>query len=287
MLNHKHFFIINLERDEIMNIDYFYENAFGRMLLNTGDKAGMYKLGALYLNSKLSKGMIPKFIAENQIDMSEFEGQTYNSFAEFFSRTKSGFPYEAESDVLISPSDSLLTMYSITKDMNIPMKGSWYRLNDIIPDETIAQEFNDGLCLVFRLQATDYHHFCCFDDANLIKTHYIPGMLHSVQPIAYENVPVFRLNRRWWSILETQHFGKAIQIEVGAMMVGGVAFEKEEGNLTKGMDMGHFTLAGSTIILLLDSKVKENLTFYYPVTEAVDGNEVPVSIGQGIGKLNK
>ena len=140
--------------------------------------------------------------------------------------------------------------------------------------------------MVFRLQASDYHHFCSFDDLTLKETHFIPGKLHSVQPIACETVPVYRLNRRWWSILDTDHFGQAIQVEVGAMMVGGVAFEREKGSFQKGEEMGCFVLAGSTIMLFVNSSARERLEFIEPFTDAMNGEkEVPVTMRETIGRL--
>lgn len=232
--------------------------------------------------------MIPGYIEKNHIDMQYFKGQEYKSFADFFGRKRDDISCDTDPDVLISPCDSLLSIYSITKDMNIPMKGSQYRLCDIVPDEETAKKLMDGICLVFRLQASDYHHFCAFDDVTIKDTQYIPGELHSVQPIACEKLPVYRLNRRWWTKLDTAHFGEAVQVEVGAMMVGGVHFAKASGSLCRGDEMGNFELAGSTIILMLPAEVKEKLTFEPKLSVALNGeSEVSVSIGERIGTLKK
>lgn len=269
-----------------MNIDILYNNAIGRCLMKVIQNSGAVKLTAKFLNSGLSRLMIAGYIEKNRIDMKPFEGQTYDSFASFFSRKKDDFYCETNPDTIISPCDGLLSMYPITSGMIIPMKGSHYRLTDVIPDEETAQQYKGGLCMVFRLQASDYHHFCSFDDLTLKETHFIPGKLHSVQPIACETVPVYRLNRRWWSILDTDHFGQAIQVEVGAMMVGGVAFEREKGSFQKGEEMGCFVLAGSTIMLFVNSSARERLEFIEPFTDAMNGEkEVPVTMRETIGRL--
>ena len=140
--------------------------------------------------------------------------------------------------------------------------------------------------MVFRLEATDYHRFCCFDDARIVETRFIPGQLHSVQPIACRKYPVYRLNRRWYSILDTAHFGTAAQIEVGAMFVGGVEFTKDNGSFLRGEDMGSFELAGSTLVLLLNASAWKQLTLFLPFLQSLlRREEVRVSMGEGIGIL--
>ena len=220
--------------------------------------------------------------------MQPFEGQEYDSFASFFARKRNDCHFTDEPDVLISPCDSLLSVYPVTEDMLIPMKGSVYTLTDLVPDEAVASLFRGGLCLIFRLQASDYHHFCCLDDGRLLKTIYIPGQLHSVQPIALHHFPVFRLNRRWWSVLETEHFGTAVQIEIGAMIVGGVTFAIGSEHFCRGDEMGNFELAGSTIAVLLDASVRERLVFSEDVIPSFEGkSEAAVRMGSVIGSIAK
>ncbi|MCF0105928.1 MAG: phosphatidylserine decarboxylase [Holdemanella sp.] len=268
-----------------MKADLFYKSAFGRFLLKLIQGLGFFKVGAWYLHTKASKSMISSFIEKNKIDMSAYQGQTYNSYAEFFAR-KMEHTFNSDRNVFISPCDGLLSIYPIEKDMIVAMKGSHYRIQDIIPDSKLADEFNDGLFLIFRLEATDYHHFCSFDDLEILDTQFIEGQLHSVQPIACETVPVYRLNRRWISQLATSYFQKALQIEVGAMIVGGVHFAKEKGKLAKGDEMGNFELAGSTIVLVINKDVKEQLALYPAFEKAMNGKqEVRVKIGEGIGRL--
>lgn len=258
------------------------------MLLNALQKSGAFRAAAWFLHTSLSRGMIAPYIRNNQIDMTPFKGQRYASFADFFARKAELSRYVIDPDVLISPCDGLLSIYPVRDDMSLPMKGSRYRLTDLLPDPDKAELFRGGLCLVFRLQASDYHHFCSFDDMMVTETHYIPGLLHSVQPIACETFPVYRLNRRWWSVMHTTHFGTAAQVEVGAMVVGGVTFAQASGWLDKGSEMGNFELAGSTIVVLLEEPVRKQLAFYPAFENATGGHtEVKVTMGEGIGRLQK
>lgn len=267
-----------------MDLKNVYNNPLGRLSVVLMQKAGLFQLASLYLKSGLSKRMVEGYIAKNQINMKDFEGQEYHSFADFFARKKKNNLLVLNTDMLISPCDGLLSVYPITNNLIIPMKGSYYRFDDIVPDSEVAAQFREGICLVFRLQASDYHHFCVFDDAMVKRANYIPGELHSVQPIACEKLPVYRLNRRWWSLLETRHFGNAIQVEVGAMLVGGVNFVKESGWLYRGEEMGNFELAGSTIILIFSSEIRKGLKLEARFEGAYEGaTEIPVTMGEEIG----
>ncbi len=269
-----------------MNIDFLYQKTLGRFLMKLIMRTGMFHVGSWFLKTTISRILIPGYIARHEIDMTPFGNQRYGSFADFFARSKDTSHYAATPEVLVSPCDGLLSVFPISDNMIIPMKGSRYRLTDLIPHQDWVECYRDGLCLVFRLQAQDYHHFCCFGDANLVGTHYIPGELHSVQPIACETVPVYRLNRRWWSILETEHFETVIQIEIGAMLVGGVTFTKERGWFSRGDEMGNFELAGSTVILLLPPSTKERLELFPPYMMTLgEVAETSVTLGKGIGIL--
>lgn len=270
----------------MMKADHFYRTVPGRIFFNVLQKLGCFRLAAWFLHTRLSRRMIPHYIRKYGIDMKPYTGQTYESFAAFFSRKRDNICYVSDPNVLISPCDGLLSVYAVTEDLTLSMKGSVYALNDLLPDPDAAALFQNGLCLVFRLEASDYHHFCCFDDCRLIETNYIPGQLHSVQPIAQRTVPVFRLNRRWWSTMRTKHFGTVVQTEVGAMLVGGVSFSETGIWFKRGDEMGHFELAGSTIILFLTSSVRQRLRFRESIMPYINsGKETRVQIGAGIGVL--
>ena len=269
-----------------MNIEHLYKTALGRSFVKIMQKAGLFRLTSWYLKTKPSKLMINRYIKKNEIDMTPFQNQRYNCFADFFARQRSDIVFNNNKDCFCSPCDGLLTIYPVTDELIIPMKGSWYMLDDLIPDTDLAWKYTNGLCCVFRLQAKDYHHFYTFDDMSVEKTVYIPGFLHSVQPCACNKVQVYRQNRRWYSVLNTQNFGKVIQIEVGAMLVGGVSFCNTEAKLTRGDKMGNFELAGSTIVVFFDQYTKNKLFFYDEYQKAIGGStEIPVSVGKPIGIL--
>ena len=268
-----------------MKADFFYRSVPGRSIMKVCQKSGAFRVAAWALRTPPSRRLIPRYIKRNGIDMSPYQGQRYRSYAEFFARSKAAAAFVSAPEELISPCDGLLSAYPVTHALDIPMKGSHYHLTDLLPSPELAENFCGGLCLVFRLEASDYHHFCCFDDACLLARGFIPGQLHSVQPIACDRVPVYRLNRRWWCLMETRNFGLAAQIEVGAMLVGGVRFTRPEGRMHRGDEMGYFELAGSTVLLLLGPEVRKRLKLFPPFTEALEGREVRTSMGEKLGRL--
>lgn len=267
-----------------MNADFLYSNAAGRLLLKCVLGSGVLRPAAWLMRSPVSKFAVPGYIRRNGIDMSDFAGQEFGSFAAFFARRRPDLPVEQAPDALISPCDSRLTVYPLA-GQSLAIKGSAYRLCDLIPNEAVAARFDGGLCFIFRLCPSDYHHFCYIDDCVHHPAHFIPGQLHSVQPIACETVPVYRLNRRQWCLLDTAHFGTVAQIEVGAMVVGGMVHEKN-GAAKRGEEMGRFELAGSTVVQLFSAEMRKRLTLLPEFAPVMNGKtELPVHQGQVIARL--
>ena len=150
-----------------------------------------------------------------------------------------------------------------------------------VRDEGLAKRYEGGLSLVFRLCASDYHHYCYIDDGVQGPNHFIEGQLHSVQPIACEQHPIFTLNRRSWCLLDTAHFGPVVQTEIGALIVGGIVNLNGGGPFCRGQEKGYFDLAGSTIVLLMEPERVELLPEFMATLES--GQETRVRQGQWIG----
>ena len=261
---------------------FLYGNPVGRAMIKVMLAVKAPKVMAWYLRTPFSKGMIRRYIRKYDISMKGYPRVGYRSFSDFFERRKIRNSFDAEQDHFISPCDGHLSAYTISPDCIFAIKGSNYRVSDLVDDETLAESFSGGQALVFRLAPNDYHHYCFIDDGIVHKHHFREGQLHSVQPIALANVPVFRVNRRVWTLLSTENFGPAVQIEVGALAVGGIVNERENEPVKKGETMGHFSLMGSTIVLLVE---KDRMELLPEIAEVLaTGVEVPVKMGQWIGK---
>lgn len=233
------------------SVRFLYGTAFGRGLLKVIRFLRFDRLAVWYLRSGLSRPYMARFAAKNSIPVSKEELQKFPTYRDFFLRERAARPMDMAPDHLISPSDGWLSAYKIRPDSAFAIKGSLYRVKDLIEDEAVAQRYRGGDCLVFRLCASDYHHYCYIDGGRQGPNHYIEGQLHSVQPIACEHYPIFTLNRRSWCILDTDHFGPVVQTEIGALIVGGIV-NAPEGPMARGREKGHFDLSGSTIVLLFE-----------------------------------
>ena len=232
-------------------VRFLYGTVMGRGLLKAVQKLHLDRLAVWYLRSRLSKPYISKFAQKNHIPLSREALDQFPTYRDFFLRERTPLPLDRTPDHLISPSDGWLSAYTVREGSRFAIKGSRYRVRDLLGDEALARRYEDGLCLVVRLCASDYHHYCYIDDGTQGPNHFIEGQLHSVQPIACETYPIFTLNRRSWCLLDTEHFGPVVQTEIGALVVGGIV-NAPEGPMARGWEKGYFDLAGSTIVLLLE-----------------------------------
>ncbi len=233
------------------SVRFLYGTALGRGLLKVVQGLHLDRAAVWYLRSRLSRPYIVKFARKNGVPLSREALDSFPTYRDFFLRERAPLRIDRDPDHLISPADGWLSAYTVTKDSAFAIKGSLYRIRDLVGDEALARNYEGGLCLIFRLCASDYHHYCYIDDGRQGENHYIEGQLHSVQPIACETYPVFTLNRRSWCLLDTEHFGPVIQTEIGALIVGGLV-NAPAGPMRRGEEKGHFDLKGSTIILLLE-----------------------------------
>ena len=264
------------------SVAFLYTNPFGRVVLWFLLHGNYSGIAAFLFRTRLSSLFIPSFVKKHGIDMTPWQGQKFRSFADFFIRKKN-ISFDAEPTHLISPCDAWLSVYPVAEDASFAIKGSRYKVADLIAgdDTNLAAQFTGGVCLIFRLCPTDYHRYLYIDDGFQGKNHFIKGELHSVQPICAEKYPIYTLNRRMWTPLDTAHFGKVIQTEIGALVVGGINNYYQDVPMKKGDEMGRFEFAGSTITMLFQ---KDKIALLPQIADATqNGTEYKVSAGQQIG----
>ncbi|MBQ3671519.1 MAG: phosphatidylserine decarboxylase [Treponema sp.] len=274
--------------------EFLYGTPLGRIVLESLLFLRVPKLLGFLLRTPLSHFYIKRFIKVHAIDMGDFgndtDGKQFRSFNDFFTRKKpeSALSFDGKKTHLISPSDSLLSVYKITDNATFHIKGFDYTLNDFFGNDgtsgetaELTKKFAGGDCLVFRLCATDYHRYCYIDDGHQGKNTFLPGKLYSVQPRAAEHFRIYTKNRRSWAILETENFGTVAQIEVGAFSVGGIKNHLDGGFFKKGDEKGYFDLHGSTIVLLFQ---KDKIELNKDIAQrTIGGEEARVKYGQFIG----
>ncbi|MBR4439305.1 MAG: phosphatidylserine decarboxylase, partial [Clostridia bacterium] len=159
------------------------------------------------------------------------------------------------------------------------VKQSSYTVASLLRNEELAKRYSDGICLVFRLCVDNYHRYCYFDSGSKNKNVFIPGFLHTVRPTALKSIPVFVENCREYTVLHTDNFGDAVQIEVGAMLVGKIDNYHEEHEFKRGEEKGRFLYGGSTVIVLLEKGVADVDSRF----DLGSGKEFPVVLGERIG----
>ena len=256
-------------------VRFLYGTRPGRLLLKLILGSHVDKIAVWYLRSPLSRPIIGGFARRNGIPLTPEQKKkrkkrliigavvvvllALNIIPKMFAPEVLPTVSVAEAyqgmveqtpEILVSPCDGWLSAFPIREDSSFVIKGAPYRLEDLIADKRLARQFQGGDCLIFRLCPSDYHHYSYIDDGFQGKNHFIPGALHSVQPLACQTYPVYTLNRRCWSLLESDHFGPVIQAEIGALIVGGIVNDHENAQVSRGMEKGRFDLAGSTIVLL-------------------------------------
>lgn len=261
-------------------VKVLYTTVPGRILLKTIQRLHLDRLIVCFLKSRLSVPYLKWYMKHNGIMPGE--GEAYRSFRAFFARKKKLSGIDVTPEHLISPCDGWLSVYPVTQSSIFYIKGSYYRVEDFLNDDALAKNYEGGTCLVFRLCPSDYHRYIYIDNGYQGGNHFIPGMLHSVQPIACSTYPVYTQNRRSWCLLTTENFGPVVQAEIGALIVGGIINYRENAHVHKGMEKGRFELAGSTIVLLFEPG---RIRLLPGLKEKLSGDrEVRVEIGQWIGK---
>ena len=271
---------VNQSQNRLLKL--LYSHFLGRCALKVLTLPFITHIGGLYMNSRLSKRQIQPFIQNHHIDMSQYEKQDYRCYNDFFTRQ---IKKEARSICydyydLIVLADSKLTYYRIGEDTKLWIKDTMYSLSDLLGNHELAQQYDGGTCLVFRLSVDDYHRYCFIDDGSKEEDVYIKGVFHTVNPIANDYYPIYKQNSRSYSLLHTLHFDDVIYMEVGAMMVGKIVNHSLD-SFCRGDEKGYFEFGGSTIVVLLKKdivEIDEDI-----VSHSLQHDETRVLMGEKIG----
>jgi phosphatidylserine decarboxylase len=239
-----------------------------------------------YFDSPLSKGKIASAIADLNIDEGEFAEpkEQYASFNAFFTRKlKEGArPFSSDPSLFLCPADGRLLVYEdIEEDSLVTVKGVEDRIEALFARP--MPEFVGGKVAVVRLCPADYHryHFPC--DATVVDEVTVAGQYHSVNPMALKAKPrVFCVNKRSYTLLDTERFGRVAFMEVGAFGVAGIHQTYQGTQVARMQEKGYFDFGGSTVVLvfqkdavLFDEDLRQN---------SAKGIETLVKVGETIGR---
>lgn len=260
-----------------------YGTIWGRMLLKPMTAPCVSRLAGRFLSSGASRILIRPFIRKAGIDMTQFEKTEYRSYNEFFSRKirPDARPVDLTPEHLISPCDSRLTVLPITPEASFLLKQTRYSTASLLRNKKAAEKYAGGYALIFRLCVDDYHRYCYVADGKKTKNIRIPGVLHTVNPIANDHYPIYKENAREYSILRTREFGDIVMMEVGALLVGRIVNHQEKAAVRRGQEKGYFQFGGSTIVLLIKSgavRIDEDI-----MENSRQGIETRVRYGEKIG----
>ena len=261
-----------------------YDHAAGRLLLKILTAPWVSRAGGRLLSTRISRLAVGPFARRSGIDLGEYLGAPYHSFNEFFSRKirPELRPIPENPELFISPCDSRLTALPITPDSRFTLKGTEYTLASLLRNEELAERFSGGWCLIFRLCVDDYHRYCYVADGEKEDNTFLPGVLHTVNPIACGHYPIYKENAREYTVLHTENWGDILMMEVGALMVGKIVNHHGAARVARGQEKGYFQFGGSTVVLLTQ-KNRLNPDDPYPENSA-RGIETRVRYGQPIGK---
>ena len=166
-------------------LNFLYNNPFGRLFLGIAVSSFVSDIYAKKKSKKSSCKDIPEFIRNHNIDMGDYEDKEYESFTDFFTRKiKPGKrPVDMDPKAFISPCDSKLLVYKIDSNTGMNIKGREYTVDEILGGTGDAQEFKDGIAMVFRLTVDDYHRYCFPDSGSVISRKHQRLYIQLPQPV--------------------------------------------------------------------------------------------------------
>ena len=231
---------------------------------------------------------IRPFVEKNQIDLSQYEKQEFASYNEFFTRKIKAEerPVEMDEEVLISPCDGKVSVYPICEKGKFEIKHTAYTAEQLLQDEHLAKHYYGGWIYILRLTVDDYHRYCYVADGIKSSQKKIKGILHTVNPVANDACPIYKMNAREYCLLKTETLGTVLMMEVGALMVGKIKnHEQRNCRVCRGTEKGMFEFGGSTVILMTEPGKVQPDEDLIRNTEA--GHETLVKLGEQVGRKIK
>lgn len=261
---------------QTMSGKIFSHFLFGSSLLS--------RLLGWYFDSSFSRKKIAKTILDLNIDESEFAKpqDSFFSFNDFFIRKlkDSSRPFSTSKNDLLSPADGrVLVTNDIMSDTRVQVKGIEDSLHNLFKRK--IDDFNGGKVAVVRLCPADYHryHFPC--EGTVVEQANVKGSYHSVNPLALDSKEqIFCLNKRSYTLIDTETFGRVAFMEVGAFGVAGIHQTFSGTRVEKMQEKGYFNFGGSTIVLVFQ---KNTIEFETDLLEnSHKGIETLVQVGETI-----
>lgn len=260
-----------------------YHHMPGRAVLRLLVSPVVSKVGGKILDASFSRIFIPAFIRGHSIHMADYEPKRYASYNDFFTRklVPGARNIEMAEDILVSPCDSRLSVYEINDQCAFSLKHTQYTVQSLLRRKKLAQAYTGGYIWIFRLCVEDYHRYVYVDQGEVSDRIRIPGVFHTVNPVANDYFPIYKENTREYCLIKSENFGTLLQMEVGAMLVGKIENHPVKTSVQRGQEKGYFAFGGSTVILMTQKgKVRpdEDILKY-----SRQGIETKVKLGERVG----
>lgn len=256
----------------------------GRLLLRPLVSPAFSRLGGRFLDSRISALLIGPFVRTAGIDMSQYEQRSFRSYNDFFKRhlAPGARSVRQEADCMVSPCDGRLSVCEIGPGCAFTVKHTRYTVASLLRSHRLAGRFLGGYAWIFRLCVDDYHRYIYPDGGSKSSNFRIPGIFHTVNPIANDQFPIYKENTREYTLLQTEHFGTVLMMEVGALLVGKIENRHGAGTIRRGQEKGNFAFGGSTIILLTQpGRVTPDRDL---LLHSRQGIETRVRLGEQVGR---
>lgn len=208
-----------------------------------------------FLDTRASRRLIAPFIRLCHLDMDPYKRRSpeeFSSYNDFFTREmREGLrPVDRDPAHCPAPCDGRAAVYPIGEDTSFYVKHTRYTVETLLRNDRLAREYRGGYAVVLRLCVTDYHRYMYPVSGRKSKNYFIPGVLHTVNPVAVETADAFKENAREYTLIKNEAFGTVLQMEVGALLVGRICNYHQERQVLRGEEKGKFEYGGSTVILL-------------------------------------
>ncbi|HEX8445992.1 MAG TPA: archaetidylserine decarboxylase [Sphingomonas sp.] len=205
----------------------------------------------------------------SDVDLSDAAEDRFRSMHHCFTRAlrPGSRPPDPDPAIIASPSDAIVGACGpIDGDTVLQVKGSPYRIGELVGDADVAAPFRDGRYVTLRLTAGMYHRFHAPHDARVDWVRYLSGDTWNVNPIALRRVErLFCRNER--AVLRltlTDGQWPLLLVPVAAILVAGIRLHFLDterllraggprtvpcaATVVKGEEMGWFE-HGSTILI--------------------------------------
>lgn len=261
-----------------------YGHMAGRLLLRPLVSPWFSRLGGALLGSRLSSLAVKPFVRAGHIDLSDCRKQEFSSFNDFFTRelVPEARPVCLEKDAWISPCDARLSVWPVTGEGRFRIKQTEYTVESLLRNEKLARRYLGGTLWLYRLCVDDYHRYIYPEGGTKSVNICIPGIFHTVNPVANDQYPIYKENTREYCLIQTERFGTVLMMEVGAMLVGKIENRHpDQRTVERGQEKGNFAFGGSTIVLLTQKGYVMPDEIFVENTKR--GLETRVKLGQRVG----